>query len=94
MAAPDYGQGEKTLTRAAGLVADAKAEFDGISKQLMNNVETLRSQWGTVAGASGPLRSSNMAGPPSRSQPAAAESRVRPSRRPPAAQGWINVRIA
>lgn len=46
MAAADYGQGEKTLSRAAGLVADVKAEFDGISKQLMTNVETLRSQWG------------------------------------------------
>lgn len=46
MAAPDYGQGEKTLSRAAGLVADAKAEFDGISRTLMSNVEALRSQWG------------------------------------------------
>ncbi|CAB4705150.1 MAG: WXG100 family type VII secretion target [Actinobacteria bacterium] len=42
----EYGQGDKTLTRAAGMVAEAKGEFDGISKTLMNNVESLKAQWG------------------------------------------------
>ena len=32
--APEMGQGEKTLTKAAGMVADAKADFDGFSRKL------------------------------------------------------------
>ncbi|ANH37955.1 hypothetical protein I601_1520 [Nocardioides dokdonensis FR1436] len=42
----EYGQGEKTLSRAAGMVNQARGEFDTISKNLMGNVEGLRSQWG------------------------------------------------
>ena len=45
MTSAEYGQGEKVLSRAAGMVAEAKQEFDGISKTLMGNVEALRSQW-------------------------------------------------
>lgn len=42
----EYGQGEKALSRAAGMVAQARGEFDTISKTLMGNVESMRSQWG------------------------------------------------
>ena len=42
----EFGQGEKTLSRAAGMVAQARGEFDGISRTLMGNVEAMRSQWG------------------------------------------------
>lgn len=42
----EYGQGEKTLSRAAGMVAQARGEFDAISKNLMGNVESMRAQWG------------------------------------------------
>jgi len=52
MAAPDFGQGEKVLSRAATMVADAKNELDGISKTLMNNVQAMRSQWGGQGSAS------------------------------------------
>ena len=45
MSANEYGQGEKVLSRAAGMVAEAKSDFDGISKNLMGNVETLRGAW-------------------------------------------------
>lgn len=46
MPAPDYGQGEQTLTRAAALVAEARAELDGISARLVGSAESLRAQWG------------------------------------------------
>lgn len=42
----EYGQGEKTLSRAAGMVNEARGEFDTISKNLMGNVERLKGQWG------------------------------------------------
>lgn len=48
--APEMGQGEKTLTRAAGLVADAKQDFDGLSKALEGQIAGLQGKW---AGAGG-----------------------------------------
>ncbi len=48
--APEMGQGEKTLTRAAGLVADAKQDFDGLSKALEGKITGLQGKW---AGAGG-----------------------------------------
>jgi WXG100 family type VII secretion target len=47
---PEMGQGEKTLTRAAGLVADAKQDFDGLSKALEGQIQGLQGKW---AGAGG-----------------------------------------
>ena len=49
--APDMGQGEGTLTRAASMVADAKADFDGFSRRLEGQVAGLQGRW-TGAGAS------------------------------------------
>ena len=43
--APEMGQGEKTLTRAAGMVADAKTDFDGISRKLDGQIDGLRGKW-------------------------------------------------
>ena len=48
--APEMGQGEKTLTRAAGLVAEAKQDFDGLSRALEGQIAGLQSTW---AGAGG-----------------------------------------
>lgn len=41
-----YGQGEQTLSRAAGLVAEAKAELDGVTAGVRGEVEALRGAWG------------------------------------------------
>ncbi len=43
--APEMGQGEKTLTRAAGLVADAKTDFDGFSRRLDAQIAGLQGRW-------------------------------------------------
>lgn len=47
----EYGQGEGTLTRAAGLVSDAKVEFDQIAGRLTDQIAAVQGQWGG-AGAS------------------------------------------
>jgi WXG100 family type VII secretion target len=44
------GQGEGTLTRAAGLVAEAKQDFDSMSKTLDGQIAGLQGKW---AGAGG-----------------------------------------
>ena len=49
--APEMGQGEKTLTRAAGMVADAKTDFDGFSRKLDGQISGLRGQWIGAGGA-------------------------------------------
>jgi WXG100 family type VII secretion target len=48
--APEMGQGEKTLTRAAGLVADAKQDFDGLSKALEGKITGLQGKWAGQGG--------------------------------------------
>lgn len=48
--APEMGQGEGTLTRAAGLVTDAKADFDTLSNNLSGQIAGLQGKW---AGAGG-----------------------------------------
>ena len=48
--APEMGQGERTLTRAAGLVAEAKQDFDGLSKALDGQIAGIQGKW---AGAGG-----------------------------------------
>ncbi|MGA8256348.1 MAG: WXG100 family type VII secretion target [Nocardioides sp.] len=44
--APEYGQGEGTLTRAAGLVSDARADFNNISSRLTDQIAGVQSKWG------------------------------------------------
>ena len=48
--AAEMGQGEGTLTRAAGLVAEAKQDFDSMSKTLDGQIAGLQGKW---AGAGG-----------------------------------------
>ncbi|MEZ5096360.1 MAG: WXG100 family type VII secretion target [Nocardioides sp.] len=39
------GQGERTLTKAAGLVADAKRDFDSMSRTLDGQIAGLQGKW-------------------------------------------------
>ena len=48
--APEMGQGEQTLSRAAGMVAEAKQDFDGFSRRLDGQIAGLHGAW---AGAGG-----------------------------------------
>ncbi len=48
--ANEMGQGEGTLTKAAGLVADAKQDFDRLSGKLEGQIQGLQGKW---AGAGG-----------------------------------------
>ena len=50
MSAAEMGQGEGTLSRAAGLVAGARSDFDQISARLTGQIDGLRGRW---AGAGG-----------------------------------------
>lgn len=45
MSNADYGQGEKTLSKAAGMVQAAKADFDKLSKNLDSNIQQLSGKW-------------------------------------------------
>ncbi len=47
---PEMGQGEGTLSRAAGLVADAKVDFDRISTKLDGQINGLRGRWQGAGG--------------------------------------------
>ena len=42
----EFGQGEGVLTRAAGMVADARADFHNISKQLTDQISQVQGRWG------------------------------------------------
>ena len=44
-AAPEFGQGERSLTRAATMVADAKKDFDALALQLDDQINALRGRW-------------------------------------------------
>jgi WXG100 family type VII secretion target len=44
------GQGEGTLTRAAGLVAQAKRDFDGLSRRLEGQIAQMTGQWSGAGG--------------------------------------------
>jgi WXG100 family type VII secretion target len=44
------GQGEGTLSKGAGLVADAKVDFDRISSKLDGQIQGLRGRWQGAGG--------------------------------------------
>ena len=44
--APEYGQGQGTLTRAAGLVSDARADFTSLSAKLTDQISAVQGKWG------------------------------------------------
>lgn len=46
----EMGQGEGTLSKAAGLVAEAKQDFDNLARQLEGQIQGLQGKW---AGAGG-----------------------------------------
>ncbi len=46
MAHNEFGQGEGTLTRAAGLVTDARSEFTTIASKLTDQISAVQGQWG------------------------------------------------
>ena len=48
--AAEMGQGERTLTRAAGLVAEAKQDFDGLSKALDGQIAGIQGKWAGQGG--------------------------------------------
>lgn len=46
-AAPEFGQGEGTLTRAASLVTDARSDFNSISAKLTDQITAVQGRgWG------------------------------------------------
>lgn len=49
--APEMGQGEGTLSRAAGLVAEAKADFDSLSNNLSGQISGLQGRWAGAGGS-------------------------------------------
>ncbi|MDI6910506.1 WXG100 family type VII secretion target [Nocardioides sp.] len=49
--APEMGQGEGTLSRAAGLVAEARGDFDVLSKSLERQILAQQSAWVGSGGA-------------------------------------------
>ncbi len=47
MVQPDeFGQGDGTLTRAAGLVIDARSDFTGFSARLDGQIAGIHGRWG------------------------------------------------
>ncbi|QYJ03665.1 WXG100 family type VII secretion target [Nocardioides panacisoli] len=44
--APQFGQGDGTLSRAAGLVAEARQDFTTMSQQLDGQIAAVHGQWG------------------------------------------------
>lgn len=44
--AGEYGQGQGTLTKAAGLVTDAKADFTSLSSKLSSQISSVQGKWG------------------------------------------------
>jgi ESAT-6 family protein len=49
--APEMGQGEHTLSRAAGLVSEARSDLDALNRRLDGQVAGLQGRW-TGAGGS------------------------------------------
>ncbi len=43
--APDYGQGQATLSKAAGMVTDAKADFIKESDTLSGQISDMQGKW-------------------------------------------------
>lgn len=49
--APEMGQGEGTLSRAAAMVADARADFDVLSGRLQQQILAQQGAWVGAGGA-------------------------------------------
>ncbi len=44
--APEFGQGAGTLSKAAGLVTDARADFNQIANRLSGQIAGVQGKWG------------------------------------------------
>jgi len=44
--APEFGQGEGTLSKAAGLVTDARQDFTKIADRLSGQISGVQGKWG------------------------------------------------
>ena len=44
--APEFGQGEGTLSKAAGLVTDARGDFNKIADKLTGQIAGVQGKWG------------------------------------------------
>jgi WXG100 family type VII secretion target len=44
--APEFGQGEGTLSKAAGLVTDARGDFNKIAHKLTGQIAGVQGKWG------------------------------------------------
>ena len=51
MSSNEMGQGEGTLTRAAGMVAEARADFDRLSNKLEGQIQGLQGRWVGAGGS-------------------------------------------
>ena len=55
--ANEMGQGQGTLTTAAGMVADAKHDFDRLNNELVQHIDAAKAKWagqgGTACNARG-----------------------------------------
>ena len=51
MSAAEMGQGHGTLSKGAGLVAEAKVDFDRINNTLEGQIQGLRGRWQGAGGA-------------------------------------------
>jgi WXG100 family type VII secretion target len=49
--AAEMGQGEGTLTKAAGLVATAKTDFDSLSSNLSGQIAGVQGKWAGAGGS-------------------------------------------
>ena len=48
--ANEMGQGQGTLSAAAGMVADAKHDFDRLDNELVQHIDAARAQWAGQGG--------------------------------------------
>lgn len=51
MSSNEMGQGEGTLSKAAGMVAEAKADFDRLSNKLEGQIQGLQGRWVGAGGS-------------------------------------------
>jgi WXG100 family type VII secretion target len=48
--AQEMGQGQGTLSAAAGMVADAKHDFDRLNNELVQHIDSARAKWSGQGG--------------------------------------------
>lgn len=51
MSSNEMGQGEGTLSKAAGMVAEARADFDRLSNKLEGQIQGLQGRWVGAGGS-------------------------------------------